>query len=82
MEPFTLVVWLMMGPRFEETRIEGLTRAECAEQVDAILGDRGKGRAQCISANGLVYPRPVAPAPVCAHSACGPDQLPPGRSRV
>jgi hypothetical protein len=31
MEPFTLIVWIMMGMRFEETRMEGLGRTECIE---------------------------------------------------
>ena len=45
MEPFTLVLWLMMGQRFEETRIESLNRAEC-KRIMAILSDRGQ--AKCI----------------------------------
>jgi hypothetical protein len=41
MEPFTLVLWLMMGQRFEETRIESLNRAEC-KRLMALLGERGQ----------------------------------------
>jgi hypothetical protein len=47
MEPFTLVLWLMMGQRFEETRIESINRAEC-KRVMAILGDRAQVKAKCI----------------------------------
>ena len=43
MEPFTLVLWLMMGQRFEETRIENINRAEC-KRVMAILGDRARSK--------------------------------------
>ena len=45
MEPFTLVLWLMMGQRFEETRIESLHRAECRQFMEIMAS---RGRARCI----------------------------------
>ena len=47
MEPFTLVLRLMMGQRFEETRIESINRAEC-RRLMAILGERAQIKAKCI----------------------------------
>jgi|SoiMethySBSTD1v2_1073268.scaffolds.fasta_scaffold418433_3 hypothetical protein len=59
MEPFTLVLWLMMGQRFEETRIENINRAEC-KRVMAILGDRAQVKAMCIveAGKGRGHARP------------------------
>jgi hypothetical protein len=91
METFTLVVWLMMGWRFEETRVPGLDRAECFERLLVISGDRGsrdgRGRsndkARCIGANGTVLPREIRTLPLCAYGGYGPCGWPlPGRRRA
>jgi hypothetical protein len=39
-EPFTLIIWLMMGQRFEETRILNLGHEECFERADTIRTSR------------------------------------------
>jgi hypothetical protein len=89
MEPFTLVVWLMIGQRFEELRIEGLTRAECTKRAGDIFADRGKSIGKCVSANGIG--RPVMPAAEPDVRDCASHHffrgscvwpLPPGRRRV
>jgi hypothetical protein len=88
MEPFTLSIWLMMGWRFEETRVPGLNRGECIERLLKISGARGsrddRGRsndkARCIGANGTILPSEVRQFPPCAHVACGWDL--PGWRRV
>ena len=82
METFTLVIWLWMGPRFEEARILNLDRGECFERLLKISDDRGRSndKARCIGANGTVLPSEVRQFPPCAHVACGWDL--PGRRRV
>ena len=80
MEPFTLIVWIMMGMRFEETRIENLGRGECVEMLSTIQGDRGGPRVkgQCIGAGGYSLPMDRS-SPRCAP--CFPLPLP-GHRRV
>ena len=72
MEPFTLIIWLYVGMRFEETHIPNLGRGECVELKMAIAGDRGSRlvKGQCICAGGYILPmdRPHRP---CAHLRCG-----------
>jgi hypothetical protein len=77
MEPFALIVWLWMGQRFEETRMEGLGRDECFELLLAIGGDRAhkKGRAECTAPS--YKPPPHGYEQQCSY--CG--QLP-GRRRL
>jgi hypothetical protein len=65
-ETFTLVVWIMMGQRFEETRVVDLTRAECVERAMVIEADRGKAKVQCMGPNGYVFPREIRSLPPCA----------------
>ena len=36
MQTFTLIVWLWVGPRFEDTSMENLNRSGCVEQAIAI----------------------------------------------
>ena len=55
METFTLVVWLMMGWRFEEVQIPGLSSTECLEQVIKIVATQRR-IGQCIGVG-----RPVKP---------------------
>jgi hypothetical protein len=53
MELFTLIVWIMVGVRFEEVQILNLGQEECAERLMVIWGDRSpndKGR--CIGPRG------------------------------
>jgi hypothetical protein len=72
MEPFTLVVWIWMGPRFEETQMENLNRAECVEQAIAIEADRAQMRIRCLDGRGrVVFPREPTRHPLCAHVHCG-----------
>jgi hypothetical protein len=79
---FTLVLWIWMGPRFEETRMLGLNRAKCVEAAIAIEADRWEKRIACIDSRGrVVFPgEPLRSPPVCANAACGWDL--PGRRRV
>jgi hypothetical protein len=55
MEPFTLILWIWMGSRFERTQMN-LGRAECVERLMTIEGDRGKAKGQCIGAGGYILP--------------------------
>lgn len=57
LEPFTLIAWLMMGQRYEEVRMERLTREECYDRVIDILANHLRTRARCVGANGYVWPR-------------------------
>lgn len=67
MEIFTLVVWIMMGQRFEQTEIQGLSRHDCFERLLAIGGDRQLVKTQCLGANGYTAPR-IVQSPVCAYA--------------
>jgi hypothetical protein len=87
METFTLIVWLYVGLRYEEVRIEGLvSRDECIERLDAIQfarspafqSGRSRAKGRCLGARGYVFPREITTPPVCA--ACGWDL--PNRRRV
>ena len=92
METFTLIVWLMMGHRFEENRIPNLGREECVERLDAI--ERGRhtwnfqqahAKGQCVGASGYTWPSQpeIMLPPVCATGSkdwCGGPL--PGRKRV
>ena len=84
MEPFTLIIWLVMGQRFEETRIENLGRGECVEQAIAIEADRAQMRIQCIDGRRrVVFPREITTPPVCAHASwCHGGTTLPGRRRI
>jgi len=42
MESFALIIWIWIGARFEETRIENLTREECVERQVEIQADRAR----------------------------------------
>jgi hypothetical protein len=72
-EPFTLIIWLWMGQRFEETRIENLTREECFEQYLAIGGDQALVWMECTAPA-------TSPPPVLRQ--CGYCGSLPGRKRV
>lgn len=76
MEPFTLVAWLWMGQRYDEVRIEQLSRDECYERVVTIRADRLMTKGICIGSNGYVWPS-IPEAQKCAY--CG--SLP-GRKRI
>jgi hypothetical protein len=54
MEPFTLIVWLMLGWRFEEAQVPGLGRGECVERLLVIEGDRGQAKGRCLGADGTM----------------------------
>jgi hypothetical protein len=56
MGTFTLIVWIMMGMRFEETRIENLGRAECLELKLQIEGDREHAHGKCVAHELLARP--------------------------
>jgi hypothetical protein len=81
MEPFTLIIWLWMGQRFEQTEITDLSRKDCLGHYARMIADRGQ--ASCVGANGVVRPiSPVDERPLqCA--ACGRlPELPPGHKRI
>jgi hypothetical protein len=67
METVTLIVWLTMGWRFEETSLPLLGRAQCAVFRDEMLAERTPVRAECVA-------EPAPPAiksfPPCADGAC------------
>ena len=73
MEPFTLIIWLYVGIRFEEVRMVDLGRGECVDRKMAIEGDRGSRliKGQCIGAGGYILPMDRPPPPPCAHVRCG-----------
>jgi hypothetical protein len=56
MDAYVLVSWLMMGPRFEETTMEGLIRAECVEHYSRTTSDGGLAKGQCIGPRGTIFP--------------------------
>ena len=72
METFTLVMWLMMGDRLEETRVPNLSRAECVERLLVIEGDK-TARGQCLGADGTMIksPRKLVPH-ICGFGWCLP----------
>jgi hypothetical protein len=84
-ETFALVLCLMMGDRFEEVRMPGLSRPECHQRLMSIQADqhnRGLAKGQCIGK----YSRPMDAPRIyeCATDACGrplPGLLP-GHRRV
>ena len=88
MELFTLVVWLYVGPRFEEVRIEGFDRNACVERLYAIQfarspafqSGRSRAKGQCVGANGTIAPREITTPPECASGGCGWDL--PNRRRI
>lgn len=63
METFTLIVWIMMGMRFEETRIENLGWRQCFEPKMTIEGDHAHKLGKCVRA------APVAPM-ICGIAGC------------
>jgi hypothetical protein len=80
MEPFTLILWIWMGQRFEETRILNLGREECVTRQMEIEGDRERPvHAMCRGYAGYILPGDRSRV-VCAHAACGWPL--PGRKRV
>jgi hypothetical protein len=65
MEPFTLIVWITMGWRFQETRMLNLTREDCFTRLVAIEADRGRRvKAKC-TAPGYREPRPEIHCAAC-----------------
>jgi len=42
MDSFALIIWIWIGARFEETRIENLTREQCVERQIEIQADRAR----------------------------------------
>jgi hypothetical protein len=86
MEPFTLIVWLWMGQRFEETRILNPGHEECFERADTIRTSRYRAyqqrevgevdaRVECAAPGSR--DRVIREVPRCA--SCG---FLPGRRRV
>ena len=66
MEPFTLIIWIWMGQRFEETRIPNLGREECVTRQLEIEGDRARPvHAMCRGHAGYIC-HENQPDPVCA----------------
>ena len=80
MEPFTLIIWLMMGSRFEEARIENLGRAECRERLWTIEGDR-TARGQCLGADDTMIKKSRKLVPhICGIGWCLPVVDGPGNA--
>jgi hypothetical protein len=71
MEPFTLVIWLMVGQRFEEVRMTGLSRAECRERLWTTEGDR-TARGECIGAEGMTTKSLKLVPHICGFGWCLP----------
>jgi hypothetical protein len=73
MEPFVLTIWLMMGQRYEATRIENMGRGECIDRLLKIQGDRDLAKGQCIGAGGYILPtdRPIQICGVAGLSCRG-----------
>jgi hypothetical protein len=82
METFTLVVWLMIGQRYDELRIEDLTRHECAEHVVRIFADRGTSLGRCVSPYRTFPPTEPARETDYCHICPPPNPLPPGHRRI
>ena len=78
MEPFTLILWIWMGQRLEQTEIPNLTRQECVAQWLRVGSDRELVRTQCIATSGSNGANPASVANKCAD--CG--QLPKPKSMV
>jgi len=85
MEAYTLVVWLMIGQRYDELRIDDLSWRECAAHVVQIFADRGTSMGKCISSKSHVRPimPDTTPEPRCAHGRPGACRGPlPGRRYI
>ena len=79
MEPFTLIIWLWMGARFEQTQILNMGRGECGERLMAVEGDRS-ARGQCLGADGtMVKSRKLVPH-ICGIGWCLPVADGPGNA--
>src|SRR5262245_13984733 len=92
METFALVIWLYVGLRYEEARIEGLDRDTCAERLDVIersrhlafqqkVDGRKEPTGACIDPKGNAAPAcPYhnRPPQICARHPCGSPVLPGG----
>ena len=87
METFTLIVWLYIGLRYDEVRIEGVDLATCEERLNMIershylafqqkAGGRMEAKGQCMDANGVTPAKPTTRE--CA--SCGWDL--PNRRRI
>ena len=65
MEPFTLIIWLWMGARFEQTQVLNLGRSECIDRLLTMQGDRDLAKGLCNGAGGYVLPtnRPIQICP-------------------
>jgi len=49
METFTLIIWLMMGQRFEEMQLPALYPVQCTVFRDELLRERSPVRAECVA---------------------------------
>ena len=76
MEVFTLVIWLMVGQRYKEVRMTGLSRAECRERL---WSSERTARGECLGADDAMIKKPrkltahiCGIAPPCLPVADGP----------
>jgi hypothetical protein len=80
MATITLVIWLMMGQRFEETQMHWLQPIQCTVFRDELLRERSPVRAECVPAPKAPPDRIIDRFPPCADGVCGGPL--PGRRRV
>jgi hypothetical protein len=86
METFTLVFWVVMGWRFEETQLTDLSWRQCSVFAGQMLVERRPVRVTCLPnvPQQAVRPRIYQPGPDDRCFICGPspDEPPPGHKRI
>jgi hypothetical protein len=85
MDTFTLVFWVMMGWRFEETELPDLSWKQCTVYYAEMLRDRRPVRVTCMPVAGTrVIMPPTRDYLIDRCYICGPpaDQPPPGHKRI
>ena len=62
---FTLIIWLMIGWRYEEAQlVEPMGAEQCLEQLFAIQADRTPAKGECMGSDGrLRLPRTIRELP-------------------
>ena len=62
---FTLIIWFMIGWRYEEAQlVEPMGAEQCLEQLFAIQADRTHAKGECMGSDGrLSLPRTIRELP-------------------
>jgi hypothetical protein len=76
METFSLIIWLMIGQRFEQTEIPNLTRQECVGHWLRIRSDREPVKTQCVAPDYKEPPKPKSVVICPTWPPCWRDGVP------